>query len=100
MLDGAFTAVGHGNGSWLLTLWPARLRSGAERFAAHMQARALPPGRHFRIWAVQPEDSKSIQVNTALGNWAIDVTYELLGNVPSANVNTATLGSTAIGRRH
>ena len=48
------------------------------------------------LGVVQPQNDKSIQVNLALGNWIIDVTYELLGNVPSTNVNTATLGSTAI----
>ena len=96
VLDGAFTAVGHGNGSYIYR-YVARALSGAalERFAAHMQAR-FAAGQALYLGVVQPEDGKSIQVNTALGNWAIDVTYELLGNVPSANVNTATLGSTAI----
>ena len=96
VLDGAFAAVGHGNGSYIYR-YVARALSGAalERFAAHMQAR-FAAGQALYLGVVQPEDSKSIQVNTALGNWAIDVTYELLGNVPSANVNTATLGGTAI----
>ena len=82
VLDWAFTAVGHGNGSYIYR-YVARALSGAalERFAAHMQAR-FAAGQALYLGVVQPEDGKSIQVNTALGNWAIDVTYELLGNVP------------------
>ena len=96
VLDWAFTAVGASNGSYI-EKWVSRVLSGAalERFAAHMQAR-FSAGQALYLGVVQPQNDKSIQVNLALGNWIIDVTYELLGNVPSANVNTATLGSTAI----
>ena len=65
------------------------------RFAAHMQAQ-FAAGSAVYIGVVQPDQGKSIQVNPALPNWQVQVTYELLGNVPSANVNTATLGNTAI----
>ena len=96
VLDGAFTAVDHGNGSYIYR-YVTRALSGAalERFAAHMQAR-FAAGQALYLGVVQPQYDKSIQVNLALGNWIIDVTYELLGNVPSANVSAATLGSTAI----
>ena len=96
VLDWAFTAVGASNGSYI-EKWVSRVLSGAalERFAAHMQAR-FAAGQALYLGVVQPQYDKSIQVNLALGNWIIDVTYELLGNVPSTNVNTATLGSTAI----
>lgn len=96
VLDWAFTAVGASNGSYI-EKWVSRALSGAalERFAAHMQA-CFSAGQALYLGVVQPQNDKSIQVNLALGNWIIDVTYELLGNVPSTNVNTATLGSTAI----
>ena len=96
VLDGAFTAVDHGNGSYIYK-YVSRALSGAAlvRFAAHMQAR-FSAGQALYLGVVQPQYDKSIQVNLALGNWVIDVTYELLGNVPSANVSVATLGSTAI----
>ena len=96
VLDWAFTAVGASNGSYI-EKWVSRVLSGTalERFAAHMQAR-FAAGQALYLGVVQPQNDKSIQVNLALGNWIIDVTYELLGNVPSTNVNTATLGSTAI----
>ena len=96
VLDWAFTAVGASNGSYI-EKWVSRVLSGAalERFAAHMQAR-FAAGQALYLGVVQPQYDKSIQVNLALGNWIIDVTYELLGNVPSANVSAATLGSTAI----
>ena len=96
VLDWAFTAVGASNGSYI-EKWVSRVLSGAalEQFAAHMQAQ-FAAGQALYLGVVQPQYDKSIQVNLALGNWIIDVTYELLGNVPSTNVNTATLGSTAI----
>lgn len=85
VLDWAFTAVGASNGSYI-EKWVSRVLSGAalERFAAHMQAR-FAAGQALYLGVVQPQYDKSIQVNLALGNWIIDVTYELLGNVPSAN---------------
>ena len=94
VLDWAFTAVGASNGSYI-EKWVSRALSGAalERFAAHMQA-CFSAGQALYLGVVQPQNDKSIQVNLALGNWIIDVTYELLGNVPSANVSAATLGST------
>ena len=94
VLDWAFTAVGASNGSYI-EKWVSRVLSGAalERFAAHMQAR-FSAGQALYLGVVQPQNDKSIQVNLALGNWIIDVAYELLGNVPATNVNAATLGST------
>ena len=83
VLDWAFTAVGASNGSYI-EKWVSRVLSGAalERFAAHMQAR-FSAGQALYLGVVQPQNDKSIQVNLALGNWIIDVTYELLGNVPA-----------------
>ena len=94
VLDWAFTAVGASNGSYI-EKWVSRVLSGTalEQFAEHMQAQ-FAAGQALYLGVVQPQYDKSIQANLALGNWIIDVTYELLGNVPSTNVNTATLGST------
>ena len=94
VLDWAFTAVGASNGSYI-EKWVSRVLSGTalEQFAAHMQAQ-FAAGQALYLGVVQPQYDKSIQANLALGNWIIDVTYELLGNVPATNVNAATLGST------
>ena len=94
--DYAFTAADSSNGSYKY-FNVARTLSGVplERFAAHMRAQ-FAAGEPLYIGAIQPDKSRSIQVAPSLGNWTVTVTYELLGNVPVANVQTAVLGSTAI----
>ena len=53
-------------------------------------------GNPLYLGVIQPQDGRSISVNATLSRWTITVDYELLGNVPSANISSATLGSTAI----
>ena len=94
--DYAFTAADHGNGSYkYFTVVRALSGVPLERFAAHMRAQ-FAAGSPVYLGVIQPDASRSIQVDPSLGNWAVTVTYELLGNVPVANVQTAVLGSTAI----
>lgn len=94
--DYAFTAADSSNGSYKY-FTVARNLSGVplERFVAHMRAQ-FSAGKPVYLGVIQPDASRSIQVNPSLGYWAVTVTYELLGNVPVANVQTAVLGSTAI----
>lgn len=94
--DYAFTAADSSNGSYKY-FNVARTLSGVplERFAAHMRAQ-FAAGEPVYLGVIQPDASRSIQVEPSLGNWAVTVTYELLGNVPVVNVQTAVLGSTAI----
>ena len=94
--DYAFTAANSSNGSYKY-FNVVRALSGVplERFVAHMRAQ-FAAGEPVYLGVIQPDASRSIQVNPSLGNWAVTVTYELLGNVPVANVQTAVLGSTAI----
>lgn len=94
--DYAFTAASSSNGSYKY-FNVVRALSGVplERFAAHMRAQ-FSAGEPVYLGVIQPDASRSIQVNPSLGNWTVTVTYELLGNVPVANVQTAVLGSTAI----
>ena len=94
--DYAFTAANSSNGSYKY-FTVARNLSGVplERFAAHMRAQ-FAAGEPVYLGVIQPDASRSIQVEPSLGYWTVTVTYELLGNVPVANVQTAVLGSTAI----
>ena len=94
--DYAFTAADSSNGSYKY-FNVARALSGVplERFATHMRAQ-FAAGEPVYLGVIQPDASRSIQVNPSLGYWTVTVTYELLGNVPVANVQTAVLGSTAI----
>lgn len=95
-IDYAFTAADSSNGSYRYYN-VVRTLSGAPlgRFATQMRAK-FGAGEPLYIGVIQPDQSRSIQVEPALGNWTVTVTYELLGNVPVANVQTAVLGSTAI----
>ena len=98
VLDGAINAAPAAERTGTYSYYRfGRALTGAAlgRFATHMQAQ-FAAGSAVYIGVVQPDQGKSIQVNPALPNWQVQVTYELLGNVPSANVNAATLGSTAI----
>lgn len=98
VLDGAINAAPAAERTGTYSYYRfGRALTGAAlgRFAAHMQAQ-FAAGSAVYIGVVQPDQGKSIQVNPALTNWQVQVTYELLGNVPSANVASATLGSTAI----
>ena len=94
--DYAFTAASSSNGSYKY-FNVVRALSGVplERFVAHMRAQ-FAAGEPVYLGVIQPDASRSIQVEPSLGYWTVTVTYELLGNVPVANVQTAVLGSTAI----
>ena len=98
--DGVFTAVTSSNGSWkYANITRVYSASGNTTvfglFAEHIQSQ-FSSGAPIYMGIIQPDRSKSINVNTSLNYWTIEVTYELLGNVPSADVNTAVIGSTPI----
>lgn len=98
VLDGAINAAPAAERTGTYSYYRfGRALTGAAlgRFAEHMQAQ-FAAGSAVYIGVVQPDQGKSIQVNPALTNWQVQVTYELLGNVPNANTASATLGSTAI----
>ena len=96
VLDGAFTAAGASNGSYKYTEFSRALSGDAlARFAGYMRER-FAAGQPVYLGVIQPDDGRSIQVNPELGRWTIAITYELLGNVPSTNVGSAVLGSTAV----
>lgn len=92
VLDGVFTAANaSGNGKYQYFNVSRTLSGTAlERFSEYIHAR-FSQGSVLYIGVIQPDASKSIQVNTSPGYWVIDVTYELLGNVPSASPTSVAL---------
>ena len=48
-------------------------------------------GEPVYLGVVQPDKGKSISVDTTLASWAIDVDYELLGNIPTTDKSTMAL---------
>lgn len=100
VIGGVFTAVDPSNGSWkyntFTLVYNASTNSTAfTLFAGHMRQQ-FTAGSPVYLGIIQPRAHYETQIDLAGSYWNIDVDYELLGNVPSANVNTATLGSTAI----
>lgn len=100
VIGGVFTAVDASNGSWkyntFTLVYNASTNSTAfTLFAGHMRQQ-FAAGSPVYLGIIQPRAQFETQIDLMGSYWNIDVDYELLGNVPSANVNTATLGSTAI----
>ena len=100
VIGGVFTAVDASNGSWkyntFTLVYNASTNSTAfTLFAGHMRQQ-FAAGSPIYLGIIQPRAHYETQIDLVGSYWNIDVDYELLGNVPSANVNTATLGSTAI----
>lgn len=100
VIGGVFTAVAPSNGSWkyntFTLVYNASTNSTAfTLFAGHMRQQ-FAAGSPVYLGIIQPRAQYETQIDLVGSYWNIDVDYELLGNVPSANVNTATLGSTAI----
>ena len=92
VLDSVFTAAdASGNGKYRY-FHVSRTVSGTalERIAGYMQAK-FQQGDDLCVGVIQPDGSKSIQINTDPDYWTVDVVYELLGNVPSANVGSVAL---------
>ena len=100
VIGGVFTAVDASNNSWkyntFTLVYNASTNSTAfTLFAGHMRQQ-FAAGSPIYLGIIQPREHYETQIDLVGSYWNIDVDYELLGNVPSANVNTATLGSTAI----
>jgi len=92
VLDSVFTAAdASGNGKYrYFNVSKTVSGTALERIAGYMQAK-FQQGDDLCVGVIQPDGSKSIQINTDLDYWTVDVVYELLGNVPSANVGSVAL---------
>ena len=99
VLAPAFTAVYSSNGDWKYST-VTLLYSGVSMpdtfalFAGYIREQ-FTSGRPIYLGIIQPRDQYETQIYIS-GGWTITITYELLGNVPSANTVTAVLGSTSI----
>ena len=92
VLDSVFTAADDsGNGKYRY-FNVSRTVSGTalERISGYMQAK-FKRGDDLCVGIIQPDMSKSIQINTDPDRWTVDVAYELLGNIPSTNMSNVAL---------
>lgn len=93
ILDSAFTAVNGSNGGYLYSRISRGLTGATlQMFAANMTSQ-FASGGSFYLGVVQPDRSKSIQVDPTLNNWTVTVVYEQLGNLPSIDFTNVPLGN-------
>ncbi len=69
-----------------------RSYNGSHIFAKWIQQQSAA-GEKLYLGVIQPE-SMSLSINTGLTWWNMDITYELLGNIPTTDKTTAKLGET------
>ena len=74
------------NGTHIMTRWLQAIRDGNLGF----------PPTELYLGIIVPDLYRNISLSTTLTEWTIDVTYEVLGNVPTTNVTTAVLGKDSI----
>lgn len=74
------------NGTHIITRWLQAIRDGSLGF----------PPTELYLGIIVPDLYRNISLSTTLAEWTIDVTYEVLGNVPTTNVTTAVLGKDSI----
>lgn len=100
VLGPTFTCCGasnNGNYIYKTTTLTYSATSGASTFAlfaGHIKER-FAQGLPVYLGIINPRSGTSVQTYVS-GYWKIEIAYELLGNIPSANVNTAVIGSTQI----
>lgn len=92
VLDQTFTAIDGHSGSGYAYAQIAREFAGNSLFARWIQQQFVA-GEAVYLGVIQPDKGKSISVDTTLASWTIDVEYELLGNIPTTDKSTITLGS-------
>ena len=69
-----------------------RSYNGSHIFAKWIQQQSAA-GEKLYLGVIQPE-SMSLSINTGVSWWKMDITYELLGNIPTTDKTTAKLGET------
>jgi hypothetical protein len=100
VLDSSFTAIdGSSSGSYIYRtftrVYDENTNAAAfAKFAGHIRESFIS-GNPVYLGIIQPTAGRSISVYIS-GYWTITITYNILGNVPSTNVNEAVVGTTPI----
>lgn len=101
VLDSAFTAIDAANvaGTYIYRTF-TRVYDGSNNatafalFSTHIRS-SFAASTPVYLGIIQPDASREISIYVE-GYWKITVTYELIGNIPTANVSTAEIGATEI----
>lgn len=95
VVGGAFKAIDTAGGTvWIYNRF-SRTYNGAHIMTRYLQS-AMRAGTAVYLGIIVPDLYRQISLSTTLAEWTIDVTYELLGNVPTTDKTSAVIGRDSV----
>lgn len=95
VVGGAFKAIDVANGTvWIYNRF-SRTYNGTHIMTRYLQS-AMRAGTSVYLGIIVPDLYRQISLSTTLAEWTIDVTYELLGNVPTTDKTSAVIGRDSV----
>ncbi len=95
VVGGAFKAIDTAGGTvWIYNRF-SRTYNGTHIMTRYLQS-AMRAGNAVYLGIIVPDLYRQISLSTTLAEWTIDVTYELLGNVPTTDKTRAVIGRDSV----
>lgn len=95
VVGGAFKAIDTAGGIvWIYNRF-SRTYNGTHIMTRYLQS-AMLAGTTVYLGVIVPDLYRQISLSTTLAEWTIDVTYELLGNVPTTDKTRAVIGKDSV----
>ena len=95
VVGGAFKAIDAAGGTvWIYNRF-SRTYNGTHIMTRYLQS-AMRAGNAVYLGIIVPDLYRQISLSTTLAEWTIDVTYELLGNVPTTDKTRAVIGRDSV----
>lgn len=95
VVGGAFKAIDTAGGTvWIYNRF-SRTYNGTHIMTRYLQS-AMRAGTAVYLGVIVPDLYRQISLSTTLAEWTIDVTYELLGNVPTTDKTSAVIGRDSV----
>lgn len=95
VVGGAFKAIDAAGGTvWIYNRF-SRTYNGTHIMTRYLQS-AMRAGTAVYLGVIVPDLYRQISLSTTLAEWTIDVTYELLGNVPTTDKTRAVIGRDSV----
>lgn len=95
VVGGAFKAIDTAGGTvWIYNRF-SRTYNGTHIMTRYLQS-AMRAENAVYLGIIMPDLYRQISLSTTLAEWTIDVTYELLGNVPTTDKTRAVIGRDSV----
>ena len=95
VVGGAFKAIDTAGGTvWIYNRF-SRTYNGTHIMTRYLQS-AMRAGTAVYLGIIVPDLYRQISLSTTPAEWTIDVTYELLGNVPTTDKTRAVIGRDSV----